>query len=307
MSDGFPTINDANLPVLREIAEGRRNSREAMPGVVRHFGLGPEALDTAPGEGAKPRIMRRIAWCLVSLSQAGLIEKRTAGHYEITESGRSVLAAPPPLLDHQYLLRFPGYASANGPGNSANASEVALQRDTQHDRAPDEIIRDAARMIERALERDIVERLHNGTPAFFEKAVVELLLAMGYGRGRDGAGRVLGRSGDGGIDGLIDEDALGLDRVYMQAKRYAAENTIGRPAIQQFVGSLTGEGASKGVFVTTSGFSREARDYAERVQQRVILIDGARLARLMIAYGVGVRPTETITLSEIDENFFAED
>ncbi len=130
---------------------------------------------------------------------------------------------------------------------------------------------------------------------------------MGYGRGRAGAGRRLGRTGDSGIDGVIDEDALGLDVVYIQAKRYAPENTVGRPAIQQFVGSLTGEGAAKGVFVTTSAFSREARDYADRVAQRVILIDGQRFARLMIEHGVGVRPVETITLSEIDENFFAED
>ncbi|MGF1446043.1 MAG: restriction endonuclease [Pikeienuella sp.] len=130
---------------------------------------------------------------------------------------------------------------------------------------------------------------------------------MGYGRGRDGAGRVLGRSGDGGIDGVINEDALGLDAVYVQAKRYAVGNTVGRPAIQQFIGSLTGEGASKGVFVTTSAFSREARDYVARVQQRVVLIDGARFARLMIANGVGARPVQTLTLSEIDENFFTDD
>lgn len=130
---------------------------------------------------------------------------------------------------------------------------------------------------------------------------------MGYGRGRDGSGQRLGRSGDGGIYGVINEDALGLDAVYVQAKRYAPDNTVGRPAIQQFIGSLTGEGAAKGVFVTTSTFSNGARDYVAKIPQRVVLIDGPEFARLMIAHGVGVRPVETIALQEIDENFFAEE
>ena len=143
-------------------------------------------------------------------------------------------------------------------------------------------------------------------PARFEDLIVDLLLAMGYGGGDRAMGRRLGRSGDGGIDGVIDEDALGLDAVYVQAKRYAPGNTVGRPAIQQFVGSLTGEGATKGVFVTTSAFSAEARAYADRVAQRVVLIDGARLARLMIAHDVGVRTRQTYAVKTVDEDYFAD-
>lgn len=143
-------------------------------------------------------------------------------------------------------------------------------------------------------------------PTRFEQLIVDLLLAMGYGGGRQEMGRRLGRSGDGGIDGVIDEDALGLDAVYVQAKRYAPGNTVGRPAIQQFIGSLTGEGATKGVFVTTSAFSAEARDYAARVQHRIVLIDGPRLARLMVAHDVGVRTRQTCAVKTVDEDYFAD-
>ena len=143
-------------------------------------------------------------------------------------------------------------------------------------------------------------------PTRFEQLIVDLLLAMGYGGGDRAMGRRLGRSGDGGIDGVIDEDALGLDAVYVQAKRYAEGKTVGRPAIQQFIGSLTGEGATKGVFVTTSTFTVEAMGFADRVQQRIVLIDGGRLARLMIAHDVGVRTREVYAVKTVDDDYFAD-
>ena len=171
---------------------------------------------------------------------------------------------------------------------------------------PDEQIEQAFKQLESSLVDDVLARVLEITPKQFEDLIVNLLQAMGYGGGMDGAGRSIGGSGDGGIDGVINEDPLGLDRVYIQAKRYAVDTKIGRPAIQQFVGSLTGEGASKGVFVTTSDFSADARAYAERVQQRIILIEGQRLARLMIAHEVGVRARRTYVLRSVDEDYFIE-
>ena len=159
---------------------------------------------------------------------------------------------------------------------------------------------------EHALARDLLDRMLVMEPAAFEQLIVKLLVAMGYGGGVEDAGRAIGRSGDDGLDGIINEDPLGLDRVYIQAKRYALDNKVGRPAIQQFVGSLGGVGASKGVFVTTSDFSPDARSYSDRVQQRLILIDGQRLARLMIAHEVGVRARRTYVLRSVDEDCFIE-
>ena len=172
--------------------------------------------------------------------------------------------------------------------------------------APDEVIAKAHAELTIATADELLNLVQSMDPTRFEQVIVDLLLAMGYGGGDRAMGRRLGRSGDGGIDGVIDEDALGLDAVYVQAKRYAPGNTVGRPAIQQFVGSLTGEGASKGVFVTTSAFSAEARAYADRVAQRVVLIDGARLARLMIAHDVGVRTRQTYAVKTVDEDYFAD-
>ena len=311
--EGLPHLNDVLHPVLKELANGARNSRECIPGIAAHFGLGADATEPPPGGGSKPPIMARFCWGLVGLGAAGLVSKLGRGNYEVTEEGHRALAERDTRIDHEYLLRYPSYAEIYGPGAASPKSPGGSGPSTLRTKLPSERqspwedIEQAAKQIEEATAQQLLDRLRKASPEFFEKAVVDLLLAMGYGRGRDGAGRRIGRTGDGGIDGVIDEDALGLDAVYLQAKRYAPENTVGRPAIQQFVGTLTGEGARKGVFVTTSSFSDAAKNYAVRVHQRVVLIDGAEFARLMIAHGVGVRPVETITLSEIDENFFAED
>ncbi|MDN3712552.1 restriction endonuclease [Paracoccus cavernae] len=169
---------------------------------------------------------------------------------------------------------------------------------------PEERIETAYMQLDGELADDLLELILSLTPARFEQLIVELLLAMGYGDGRSEMGQAIGKSGDGGIDGVVNEDKLGLDAVYIQAKRYALDNTVGRPALQAFIGSMTGESATKGVFVTTSTFSKEAREYIRRVQQRVVLIDGKRLARLMIDHGVGVKADKTYVLRSIDANFF---
>lgn len=174
------------------------------------------------------------------------------------------------------------------------------------DATPEDAMENASALLDSALRDELLALLQQISPTRFERLILDLLNGMGYGGGRIGSGALTKSTGDSGIDGMISEDALGLDAVYIQAKRYAPENTVGRPHIQQFIGSLTGESATKGVFVTTSDFSREARDYLNKVQQRVVLINGQKLAQLMIQHGVGVRTRTTYIVRSIDEDYFSE-
>jgi restriction system protein len=206
------------------------------------------------------------------------------------------------------LKGYPAFAEFYGQtGTNSQPDQVAATvAATNSDATPEEQIDAAHAVLTAALKADLLQRVLEQSPAFFERLIVELLVAMGYGGSHEDAARQLGKSGDGGIDGVIDEDRLGLDRIYVQAKRYAAGSAVGRPEVQGFVGSLVGLGASKGVFVTTSAFSRQAVDYAKGLQQRVILIDGARLTELMVEFGVGVRTSRVIEVKRLDEDFFAE-
>jgi restriction system protein len=210
-----------------------------------------------------------------------------------------------------YLTRYPSYrawreASANKHDPAAPRSEPAEAPPEPSSNTPEELIEATHSALNRQLAADLLERLQEVTPGMFERMMIDMLLAMKYGGGRAEMGRALGRSGDGGIDGLINEDELGLDAVYVQAKRYTASNSVGEPEIRGFVGALEGHRATKGVFVTTSSFTKSARDYAERVQKRIILIDGARLANLMVQHGVGVRVRAVYEVKGIDEEFFEE-
>lgn len=228
--------------------------------------------------------------------------------HHITDLGRKLLDNHSGPIDNNLLSEFEGFEDWRGARSTetdAKTMEGALSVPSAT--TPTEQLDLSFTQIRNALADTLLERLRNETPAFFEQAVIDLLIAMGYGGGRSERGRAIGRSNDGGLDGVVHEDALGLDAVYVQAKRYAEGSGIGRPDIQQFVGSLTGEGASKGVFFTTSHFSSQARDYAARITQRVELIDGQRLARLMIDHKVGVRVERTFVVPEIDENFFTLD
>lgn len=250
------------------------------------------------------------------MTKAGLIERPRRGCYRISDAGRSVLQSGK-LLDWPGVQAFPEYIVWKR-ASGRSASEAVVQIDgvgsAFHEHpappaaalasTPPEVMDAAFAQLQAGLAEDLLERVLTLTPTRFERLIVDLLIAMGYGDGRAEMGQAIGKSGDGGIDGVVNEDKLGLDAVYIQAKRYAPENSIGRSALQAFIGSMTGESASKGVFVTTSSFSGEARDYVRRVGQRVVLIDGARLARLMIDHGVGLRVDKTYVLRSIDANFF---
>lgn len=216
----------------------------------------------------------------------------------------------PSRIDTKYLDRFPAFSEwrqvyKTADPDTGHKPSIAASTPTEAV-SPDELIQTAFTEIELALEDDLLDRLHAMHPVRFERLILDLLKAMGYGAGSFGKHEMTKTSGDGGIDGIIHEDALGLDAVYIQAKRYQAESKVGRPAIQQFIGSLTGEGATKGVFVTTSDFSTEARDYLNKVQHRIVLINGERLARLMIQHEVGVRARRSFVIRSVDEDYFAD-
>jgi restriction system protein len=212
-------------------------------------------------------------------------------------------------IDMKTLEKFPAYVAWREKENPSVPKDDRIEVQSVPiplARTPEERIADDYHIIEASLSEDLLSAIQGMTPKQFEQLIVDLLLKMGYGGGDRSMGERIGKSGDGGIDGIINEDALGLDAVYVQAKRYAPDSKIGRPALQAFVGSLTWEGANKGVFVTTSDFSREAKDYLNKVQHRIVLINGERLARLMIQHEVGVRARQTYVLRSVDEDYFAD-
>jgi restriction system protein len=223
-----------------------------------------------------------------------------------TEEGRKLLATNPNKINVALLMKYPSFREfRETASDNADVSTDSIPKPSGV--TPEEQIEAAYQAVQSALRADLLERIAQNTPSFFEQLIVELLVAMGYGGSRKNAATQLGRSGDGGVDGVINEDRLGLDRVYVQAKRFGKSNTVGRPEVQAFVGSLVGLGATKGVFVTTTTFSPQARDFVQHLSQRVILIDGQILADLMIEHGVGVRTSRAIEFKRLDEDFFSED
>ena len=297
------------VPSLRALKNGAENARTALPFMREQFGLTDEEMAETIPSGQRTRIFDRVDWAIFHLMHAGLVYRPNRGVYRVSDDGAKVLAEGV-SLDLNALKEMPKYQewiAAQKQDKAANSQDHVAEAFEDSDLPPDEVIETAHKALSQALTDQLLDlaRSFSSTPDRFEQLIVDLLIAMGYGGGDPSMGERLGKSGDGGIDGIVNEDRLGLDAVYLQAKCYAEGNTIGRPAIQQFIGSLTGEGATKGVFVTTSAFSKEARDYAEKVQQRIVLIDGSELARLMIQYGVGVRTRRTYEVKSVDEDYFA--
>jgi restriction system protein len=259
----------------------------------------------------------RTAWAVTYLAQAGLIRRPRRAIHQITERGENVLRDHPDRVDNHLLAQFEEFrefkARARATQSRSNALEAPLDQTPSASAAavvvaqdpPRETITAAVDENNAAVASEILERVRDHDPAFLEKLVLKVLTAMGYG-GAAGSAEHLGRTGDEGLDGVIKQDKLGLDRIYVQAKRYAADRTVGRPDIQGFVGALHGAQADRGVFITTSRFSPEAYSYAEKVAARVILIDGATLAGLLVEHNIGAQDSETFVLKRLDEDFFEE-
>lgn len=267
-------------PLLLALADGQDYPVPAIrKALAVQFGLTEDDLEERLPSGRTRTYVNRVAWALSHLKGASLIDSPTRGVYSITDRGQEILTetAETDRVDLRVLSAFPEHRQFRSPANEDAATR-------------------------RALAVDVLERVREQTPDFFEQVVLDVLQAIGYGGSRDDAAERLGRGGDGGVDGVIREDKLGLDLIYVQAKRWA--NSVGRPDIQQFVGALNGQRASKGVFITTSAFSREAREYAESVNPRIILVDGRQLAELMLDHDVGVTVETTYPIRKIDLDYF---
>lgn len=296
------------LPVLKMSAQGgERRVTEISDGIADEFGLSLDERDEMLPSGRQRVLHNRIHWAKFYLTKAGLIVAPSRGRFIATESGHQWLANNLDRIDLRMLMKIPAFREFYRNEGPADEQSSATTAPVEIISTPEERIEAAYQEIHATLRRDLLERIAQNSPAFFEQLIVDLLVAMGYGGTHKNAAKQLGRSGDGGVDGVINEDRLGLDRVYVQAKRYAQGTTIGRPDVQGFVGSLVGLGATKGVFVTTSAFSSGAVDFVKHLSQRVILLDGHTMADLMIEHGVGVRTAQTIVLSRLDEDFFTEE
>lgn len=300
----IPDFQSIFMPLLKACVDGREHTaQELLPLLTRQFQLTDGELAVKLASGKVGMFENRVGWAKFHLKQAGLLENVRRGVFRITTRGLNVLNENPQSLDMRYLKRFPEYEAFTA---SKPKDEIKLiESITANPETPDELIAGGYKQLREALAIELLERIKSISPSRFEELVVELLLKMGYGGTQEDAGRVVGKSGDGGIDGIINEDRLGLDVIYIQAKRWEAD--VGRPEIQKFVGALAGNKANKGVFITSSGFSKGAAEYASQVNHRVVLIDGPMLAELMMDHDLGVSTKDVYTVKRLDTDYFEED
>lgn len=301
-----PTWDQYMAPSLRALMDGEiQRSRQIIEEAAQLLELTVEQrLITIPS--GQDQWVNRGNWALSYLTRVGAIERTSRAHYRITDVGRKLHADHPDGITERHLRALSGDENAPHTWKAFPAPGGPVTVDVEETETtldPHEQIESGIGRIHADVADQLLTRIHGQEPVFFEQAVLDLIMAMGYG-GADGTATRTQLSNDGGIDGIVDQDALGLSRIYVQAKRYALDVSVGRPEIQAFVGALQGAQANQGVFITTARFSRGAREYADAVQTRVILIDGQRLTSLMIRYGVGVQVKRTVQIVEVDEDFF---
>ncbi len=302
----IPDYQSLMLPVLSASLNGERRIGEVVESLAEQLGLTPEERAQLLPSGNQTIFANRVHWAKTYLGKAGLIEGTRRGYFKITSRGQQVMAAKPARVDNSFLSQFDEFKKFSRPSTQETMDEQLaagpeLETQTQ---TPDETMRAAHRQIDASLAQELIDRVRRAPPDFFERLIVNLLLSMGFGGSVADAGRALGRSGDDGVDGVIDQDALGLDRIYIQAKRYAIRNNIGSGAIRDFFGSLDRHKATKGLFVTTSGFSPSAIETAQFLSKRIVLIDGQQLSKLIIRHNVGCRVEDALEIKKIDEDFF---
>jgi len=299
----IPDFQTIMLPFLRYLEDGKEHSlRETREYLSNVFSLSEEERKELLPSGQQPVFNNRVGWARTFLGKAGLLSSTRRGYFQITERGQKVLAQNPDKISRKSLRQFPDYHKAWGT--------IKRKKTVGDDRRPDEItpeesLEAAYQELQEGLAADLLQNIKECSAIFFERLVVDLLVKIGYGGSRKEAGQAIGRSGDEGIDGIIKEDKLGLDIIYIQAKRWEA--TVGRPEIQKFAGALQGQRARKGIFITTSNFSKEALDYVKYLDTKIILIDGERMAELMIDHNVGVSPLASYEIKKIDTDYFLEE
>jgi restriction system protein len=302
----IPDFQTIMLPLLKRFSDGEpKVTRDLVDSIADDFQLTEDERARLIPSGGQSVIRNRIGWAQSHMTKAGLVERVGWGEYRITDRGRKVLAENPDRIDLKLLSQFPEHREFRKPKNSESVEHNSAYSAGTTDATPQEVIDASYQEIRKALADELLSVVKSSSPQFFEKLVVDLLVEMGYGGSRSDAAQAVGRAGDGGIDGIIKEDRLGLDAVYIQAKRW--DGVVGRPVVQGFAGSLEGHRARKGVMITTSEFSRSAREYVGMIEKRIVLIDGEQLAQLMIDYGIGVSEVASYKVFRVDSDFFSEE
>lgn len=298
----IPDFQSLMLPVLKEATHGEVRISDVVTTLGQKLGLTEAELSELLPSGKQTTFANRVNWAKSYLGKAGLIKLTKRAHFEISERGQAVLANPPQMINIKFLETFPEFKAFREATTESSASPQPEPTSVK-ELTPDEVIRSANDELQQSLGAELITRILASPPDFFERLVVQLLIAMGYGGSAIEAGKALGKSGDGGVDGVIDQDALGLDRIYVQAKRYT-DAKVSSGEIRDFFGSLDRFKANKGLFVTTSTFSPAAKETADMLSKRIVLIDGLHLARLMIRYDIGCRVEEVVYIKKLDEDFF---
>jgi restriction system protein len=309
----IPDYQALMLPVLKAASRGEIRMGDAIEQIAVELNLSEEDRSQLLPSGSQPTFSNRVAWARSYLGKAGLLDATRRGWFTISDRGRQLLDTNPSSVDNKVLNQYEEFrkfrdrsteiVDSGAIKKTAQVMESTAQLMESRD-TPDDTLRNAQNQIEATLQQDLLERVRAASPAFFEHLVVRLLLAMGFGASTADAGRILGRTGDDGVDGVIDQDALGLDRIYIQAKRYAENSNVGPGAIRDFFGSLDKHKAAKGLFITTSAFTKSAEETAASLSKRIVLLNGIQLAALMTRHNVGCRIEDTLYIKRIDENFF---
>ena len=300
----IPDFQSLMLPLLVFAGDGKEHSlQEAIEVLASQYHLTAEERRELLPSGRQATFDNRVGWTRTYLKKAGLLSSSKRGYFQITSRGQTVLEQKPPRINIAFLRRYPEFIEFQaGPSKEPGIVPVEVAELV----TPEESIESAYQRARAGLAVEVLQAVKECSPEFFERLVVDLLVRMGYGGTRVDAGRAIGKSGDGGIDGIINEDRLGLDVVYIQAKRWDS-TPVGRPEIQKFAGALQGQRARKGIFLTTSTFSRDAHEYVSRIESKIVLMDGETIAQLMIDYGVGVNTIATYELKRIDTDYFSGD
>jgi restriction system protein len=297
----IPDYQTLMLPLLQLLNDGQEHLlREAVQELANKFNLTDEERSQLLPSGVSTIIGNRVGWARTYLQKAGLIESRKRGCLQLSSRGRSVLKGSPLKIDVEFLRRYPEFIDFQS--SKRNKESIQIESLPSTEATPEEALDLAYQKLRSDLEAELLERMKSLPPSFFERLVIDVLVKMGYGGSREDAGKAVGRSGDGGIDGIIKEDRLGLDTIYIQAKRW--DGSVGRPEIQRFAGALQGNRARKGVFITTSTFTKEAEEFVMTIDTKIVLIKGTQLAKLMIDLNVGISTVTSYEIKKIDSDYF---
>jgi len=304
----IPDYQSLMLPLLRLVSDKQEYKyRDLIEKLAIEFDVTDEERKELLASGNQAIFDNRVGWAKTYLKKAGLLDSPKRATFVITELGLHTLDKKPDRIDAKYLRQFPAFLEFihAGRNDNENDEEIILHEPTAQ--TPEENLDRAYQRIRKSLAAELLNNVLELSPTFFERLVVELLVKMGYGGSIKDAGKAIGKSGDEGIDGTIKEDKLGLDIIYIQAKRWKTGNVVGRPEIHKFVGALAGQGAKKGIFITTSNFTKEALQYTPKNETKIVLIDGVQLAQLMIDYNLGCTSQQIYEIKKIDTDYFGEE